>query len=192
MEKIRCTWCAGSELYQKYHDYEWGTPQYDDRVLFEFLVLEGAQAGLSWITILKKRPGYRQAFDNFDFNKVAKYTDEDVEQLLVNSEIVRNRLKIRSAITNAQCFLQVRAEFGSFSEYLWGFTNGQVIQNNWQRENDIPATSDLSDRLSEDLRKRGFKFVGSTIMYAYLQAVGVINDHVVDCFRYKILCPKES
>ncbi len=187
MEKKRCAWSTGSEIYRKYHDFEWGVPQYNDRVLFEFLVLEGAQAGLSWITILKKREGYRKAFADFDYEKVAKFDENKTEELRLNPNIIRNRLKIKSAINNAQRFIEIRKEFGSFSNYLWSFTNGCIIQNSWRDLSEVPVTTDLSDRLSKDLKKRGFTFVGSTIMYSYLQAIGVVNDHVTDCFRYKEL-----
>lgn len=183
--KSRCSWCLSTEKYIHYHDTEWGVPVKDDQVLFEFLILEGAQAGLSWITILNKREGYRKAFDNFDYKKIAQYSDEKVEELMLNPDIVRNRLKIKSTITNAQKFMEVQKEFGSFSEYLWKFVNGSPIQNQIKNLSEVPAKTALSDQISKDLLKRGFKFVGSTIIYAYLQAVGVVNDHVVDCYRYK-------
>ena len=171
--------------YIEYHDKEWGVPVCDDRVQFEFLILEGAQAGLSWSTILNKREGYRKAFADFDPEKVARFTDKRIEKLLQNPGIVRNRLKVQSAVTNARAFLAVQKEFGSFSEYIWGFVGGKPIQNNFKKDSDIPATSPESDALSKDLKKRGFKFVGSTIVYAHMQATGLVNDHVTGCFRYK-------
>ncbi len=182
----RCKWAEGVSLdYITYHDEEWGVPVRDDRVQFEFLILEGAQAGLSWSTILNKRDGYRKAFANFDPQKVARFTDKRVEKLLQDPGIVRNRLKVKSAVTNAQAFLAVQEEFGSFSDYIWGFVDGKPIQNRFRKDSDIPATSKESDALSKDLKKRGFKFVGSTIIYAHMQATGLVNDHVVGCFRYK-------
>jgi len=182
----RCSWAEGVNLdYIEYHDKEWGVPVFDDRVQFEFLVLEGAQAGLSWSTILNKRDGYRRAFADFDPVKVARFTDRQVEKLLLDPSIVRNRLKVRSTVGNAKAFLAVQKEFGSFSEYIWGFVGGKPIQNRVNKDGDVPATSPESDALSKDLKKRGFKFVGSTIMYAHMQATGLVNDHVVDCFRYK-------
>ena len=182
----RCKWAEGVSLdYIEYHDREWGVPVFDDRVQFEFLVLEGAQAGLSWSTILNKRAGYRKAFAEFDPEKVARFTDKRIEKLLQDPGIVRNRLKVRSAVTNAQAFLAVQEEFGSFSDYIWGFVDGRPIQNRFRKDSEIHATSPESDALSKDLRKRGFKFVGSTIIYAHMQATGLVNDHVVGCFRYK-------
>ena len=182
--KKRCEWSGSDPLYVAYHDTEWGVPVHDDRSLFEFLILEGAQAGLSWSTILKKREGYRKAFDNFDARKIARYSDDDVSRLLVNPEIVRNRLKIKAAITNAGAFLRIQEEFGSFDRYVWRFVNGRPVQNAWERMGDIPASTPDSDALSKDLKKGGFTFVGSTICYAFMQAVGMVNDHVVGCFRY--------
>lgn len=183
---VRCQWAEGVSLkYIEYHDNEWGVPVYDDRVQFEFLILEGAQAGLSWSTILNKREGYRDAFSDFDVQKVARYTKKRVEKLLQNPAIVRNRLKVQSAVTNAKAMLSVQQEFGSFSDYIWDFVDGKPIQNRYKKDGDIPATSSESDALSKDLKKRGFKFVGSTIMYAHMQATGLVNDHVVGCFRYK-------
>jgi DNA-3-methyladenine glycosylase I len=179
----RCAW-AGTEHSIPYHDLEWGTPVHDDRLLFEFLVLEGAQAGLSWETILKKRAGYRAAFDNFEPSIVAGYGEDKVAELLANPNIIRNRLKIRSAIQNARAFLAVQQEFGSFDQYIWSFTGGRPIQNAWQSLSEIPARTPDSDRMSKDLQKRGFNFIGSTICYAFMQAVGIVNDHVVTCFRY--------
>ena len=185
-EVTRCKWAEGVSLdYIRYHDEEWGVPVVDDRVQFEFLILEGAQAGLSWSTILNKRDGYRKAFADFDPQKVARFTDKRVEKLLQDPGIVRNRLKVRSAVTNAKAFLAVQKEFGSFSDYIWDFVGGEPIQNRFKRDRDIPATSPESDALSKDLKKRGFKFVGSTIVYAHMQATGLVNDHVVGCFRYK-------
>jgi len=187
--KQRCEWCGTDPLYVAYHDEEWGVPVHDDRKLFELLVLEGAQAGLSWITILKRREGYRKAFDGFDAGKIARYTDEDISRLLADPGIIRNRLKIRSAVTNAQALLRVQAEFGSFDSYLWAFVPGGPLQNARQRLADIPARTPESDALSRDLKKRGFAFVGSTICYAFMQTVGMVNDHVVSCFRHNIVSP---
>ncbi len=182
----RCKWAEGVSLdYIAYHDEEWGVPVHDDRVQFEFLILEGAQAGLSWSTILNKRAGYRKAFADFDPQKVARFTEKRIEKLLQDPGIVRNRLKVQSAVTNARAFLAVQEEFGSFSDYIWGFVDGKPIQNRFRKDSDIPATSKESDALSKDLKKRGFKFVGSTIIYAHMQATGLVNDHVVGCFRHK-------
>jgi DNA-3-methyladenine glycosylase I len=182
---IRCEWVPTSEpLYTDYHDREWGVPVYDDRLMFEFLILEGAQAGLSWATILRKRENYRQAFDNFDIATVASYGEEKVAELLSNPGIVRNRLKIASAITNAQAALEVQREFGSLSDALWRFTGGKPRKNARRSIKEIPAKTEESDAMSKFLLKRGFKFVGSTICYAHMQAVGMVNDHIVDCFRY--------
>jgi len=182
----RCKWAEGVSLdYIEYHDKEWGVPVYDDRVQFEFLLLEGAQAGLSWSTILNKRAGYRKAFADFDVEKVARFTKKRIETLLNNPAIVRNRLKVESAVTNAQAFIEVQEAFGSFSEYIWGFVDGAPIQNKFRKDSDVPATSPESDALSKDLKKRGFRFVGSTIMYAHMQATGLVNDHVVGCFRHR-------
>ena len=185
---VRCAWAGNDPLYVEYHDREWGVPAHDDRVLFEFLILEGAQAGLSWITILRKRENYRQAFDNFDPERIAEYDEQKVEELLNNPGIVRNRLKIRAAIQNARCFLAVQQEFGSFNRYIWQFVRGQVIQNSWDCLAEVPVKTVESDAMSKDLGKRGFKFVGSTICYAYMQAVGMVQDHTLDCFRYPELC----
>ena len=182
----RCRWAEGVSLdYIEYHDKEWGVPVWNDRVHFEFLILEGAQAGLSWSTILNKRDGYRKAFADFDPEKVARFTDKRVEKLLQDSSIVRNRLKVRSAVTNARALLAVRQEFGTFCDYIWDFVDGRPIQNKFRSAGDVPATSPESDALSKDLKQRGFKFVGSTIMYAHMQATGMVNDHVLGCFRYK-------
>jgi DNA-3-methyladenine glycosylase I len=182
----RCRWAEGVNLeYIEYHDREWGVPVWDDRVQFEFLILEGAQAGLSWSTILNKRQGYRRAFADFDAAKVARFTAKRVEKLLEDPSIVRNRLKVNAAVTNAKAFLAVQKEFGTFSEYIWGFVGGKPIQTNRKADDDLQATSPESDALSKDLKKRGFKFVGSTIIYAHMQATGMVNDHVSTCFRYK-------
>ncbi|WP_422461489.1 MULTISPECIES: DNA-3-methyladenine glycosylase I [unclassified Endozoicomonas] len=184
MNDSRCSWCHGDELYTQYHDTEWGVPCHNDQKLFEFLILEGAQAGLSWITILKRREGYRTAFHQFDVQQVARMTDPDIEKLMQDAGIIRNRLKIRSAINNAKAFIRVQEEFGSFSQYLWSFVNHQPIINRRQSMSDVPATTDISDRMSDDLKKRGFSFVGSTICYAYMQAMGLVNDHLVSCPSY--------
>ncbi len=182
----RCKWAEGVSLdYIEYHDKEWGVPVCDDRVQFEFLLLEGAQAGLSWSTILNKRDGYRKAFADFDVEKVARFTKKRIETLLNNPAIVRNRLKVESAVTNAQAFIEVQEAFGSFSKYIWGFVDGVPVQNKFRKDSDVPATSPESDVLSKDLKKRGFRFVGSTIMYAHMQATGLVNDHVLGCFRYR-------
>jgi DNA-3-methyladenine glycosylase I len=180
----RCTW-PSNELAIRYHDEEWGVPLHDDRGLFEFLILEGAQAGLSWDTILRKRENYRQAFDGFDVNKVARYTDKRIEKLLQNEGIIRNRLKVASAVSNAKAFLKVQKEFGSFDKYIWAFVDGKPIVNEWKVSSQIPAKSEVSDAISKDLKKRGFNFVGSTIIYANMQATGMVNDHLVSCFRYE-------
>ena len=183
----RCQWAGGDPLYVAYHDLEWGVPVHDDRTIFEFLILEGAQAGLSWSTILKKRDAYRAAFDNFDPATVAAYDDDKVAHLLANPGIVRNRAKIASAIKNAQAFLAVQQEFGSFDDYIWQFVGGRVKQNSWRSLSEIPASTPESEAMSKDLRKRGFNFVGPTICYAHMQATGMVNDHTVDCFRYEEL-----
>ena len=180
----RCSWCGDDELYVRYHDEEWGVPLRDDRALFEFLVLEGAQAGLAWITVLRKREGYRAAFDNFEPGKVARYSDRRLNRLLENPRIIRNRLKVFSARQNARAFLAVQEEWGSFADYIWHFVEGKPVQNRWRRMADVPATTPLSDRISKDLKGRGFTFVGTTIVYAHMQATGMVNDHLVDCFRH--------
>ncbi|MFW6182691.1 MAG: DNA-3-methyladenine glycosylase I [Chloroflexota bacterium] len=180
----RCPWAGDDPLYVAYHDEEWGVPVHDDRTLFEFLILEGAQAGLSWSTILNKREGYRQAFDNFDPQKIAAYDEAKIAALLQNPGIVRNRLKVRSAVQNAQAFLDVQEEFGSFDAYIWRFVDGRPIQNRWRELSQVPAETDESRAMSKALKKRGFNFVGPTIMYAYMQAVGLVNDHLVSCFRH--------
>ncbi len=183
----RCEWADKNGIEQSYHDKEWGVAIHDDRVLFEFLVLEGAQAGLSWSTILRKREGFRKAFDNFDARKISRYSEADVFRLLADPEIIRNRLKINAAITNARAFLKVREEFGSFDHYIWQFVNGRPIHHSWKKMTDIPSSSPESEAMSKDLRKRGFKFIGATICYAFMQAVGMVNDHVIGCFRHKEL-----
>ena len=188
---IRCAWAGTDKIYQDYHDKEWGVPVYDDATLFEFLILEGFQAGLSWITILKKRENFRKAFDYFDYNKIAGYDSDKITELLNNKGIIRNKLKVNAAITNAQAFLKVQKEFGSFSNYIWGFTDGKPIINHFKSPEEIPATTPLSDAISKDLKKRGFKFVGSTIIYAHMQATGMVMDHIKDCFRYKELVSEE-
>lgn len=185
MSKSRCKWAEGhTEDYIIYHDKEWGVPVHDDQKHFEFLILEGAQAGLSWATILKRRAGYRQAFANFNVVEVANFSEDKIKELLQFEGIIRNRLKVNAAVTNARKFLEVQQEFGSFDTYIWQFVDGQPIINSWKSMREVPATSKESDALSKDLKKRGFKFVGSTIMYAHMQACGLINDHTVDCFRY--------
>lgn len=184
--KKRCTWCENTfDEYIKYHDEEWGVPVHDDRIHFEFLILEGAQAGLSWATILKRRDGYRAAFADFDPEEVAQFSQEKVEALLLDPGIIRNRLKVQGTVINAQKFLEVQKEFGSFDKYIWSFVGGKPIVNAWKSMKEVPATTPESDAMSKDLKKRGFKFVGSTIMYAYMQACGLVNDHTTDCFRYK-------
>jgi len=185
----RCSWANHSPLYQQYHDDEWGVPLHDDNVLFEFLILEGAQAGLSWETILKKRDGYREAFDNFDAKKISVYSELKISALLQNPNIVRNKLKVNSGVLNANLFLNVQKEFGSFDKYIWQFTNGETIQNAFRDMSEIPANTPESDAMSKDLKKRGFKFVGTTICYAFMQAVGMVNDHLVSCYRHKELSP---
>jgi len=188
MEKQRCAWVpVNNPLYVKYHDEEWGVPVHDDRLLFEFLVLEGAQAGLSWLTVLRKRENYRQAFDGFDPPRVARYDEAKIQRLLQNPGIIRNRLKVRAAVTNAQAFLKVQEEFGSFDRFIWSFVNGRPIVNAWKRDGEIPASTPLSDTISRELKRRGFKFVGSTIVYAHMQATGMVNDHTTDCFRHGAL-----
>ncbi len=182
-EKNRCRWCVGIEIYEKYHDEEWGVPVYDDQKLFEFLILETFQAGLSWITILKKRENFRLAFDHFDYLKVADYSEVKIQELMQNAGIIRNQLKIRAAVTNANSFIKIQEEFGSFSNYIWAFTDNKPIVNKPSSLKEVPATSAISDKISKDLKKRGFKFVGSTVIYAHMQATGMVDDHVADCWK---------
>jgi DNA-3-methyladenine glycosylase I len=189
-EKQTCPWPANDPLLLAYHDTEWGVPIHDDRKIFEFLVLEGFQAGLSWLTILRKREHFRRAFNNFDFTKIAAYDGRKRNSLLKDAGIIRNRLKIEGAIANASAFMRVRNEFGTFDKYIWGFTGGRPIHNGFTSISEIPAHTDLSDAISKDLKKRGFKFVGSTVVYAHMQAMGLVNDHIVSCFRYKELKKK--
>ena len=181
----RCDWSGTEPIYMDYHDKEWGVPVHDDRMHFEMIILDGAQAGLSWITILKRRDSYREAFDNFDAVKVSRYNDKKVEKLLTNPGIIRNRLKVNSAVKNAQAFLKIQEEFGSFDKYIWQFVNHKTIQNKWKKMAELSAKRAESDAMSKDLKKRGFSFVGSTICYAYMQAAGMVNDHITNCFRYK-------
>jgi DNA-3-methyladenine glycosylase I len=183
MNKNRCKWCVGIPIYEAYHDHEWGVPVYDDQKLFEFLILETFQAGLSWITILKKRENFRLAFDQFDYRKIALYNETKIQELLQDSGIIRNQLKVRSAVANAIAFMEVQQEFGSFSKYIWQFTDGKPIINTPQHLKEVPATTPLSDTISKDLKKRGFKFVGSTVVYAHMQATGMVDDHVADCWK---------
>lgn len=185
--KKRCDWAGDDPLYQKYHDNEWGIPVYDDATLFEFLILETFQAGLSWITILRKRENFRKAFDQFDYHKIAKYTTNKESKLLQDTGIIRNKLKVKAAISNAQAFIKVQEEFGSFSKYMWAFVNGKPIKNKFKTMHEVPANTALSDTISKDLKKRGFKFVGSTVVYAHMQACGMVNDHLTTCFKYKEL-----
>ena len=182
MEITRCAWCEKDDLYRNYHDEEWGKPIYDDETIFEFLILESFQAGLSWYTILSKRENFRAAFDDFDYQKIAQYSDEKVEELIQNAGIIRNRLKILATINNAQKFMEVQKEFSSFSKYIWGFVNHQPIINRPKTLKEVPATTEISDALAKDLKKRGFKFMGSTVLYAHMQATGMVNDHVEDCW----------
>ena len=188
--KQTCSWPTGDPLLAKYHDIEWGVPLHNDKKLFEFLILEGFQAGLSWLTILRKRENFRKAFDKFDFNKVVKYDQRKINSLLKDSGIIRNKLKIESAITNAKAFIEVRKEFGTFNKYIWKFTGNKPIHNGFLSLEEIPARTELSDLISKDLKKRGFKFVGSTIAYAHMQATGMVNDHIKSCFRYKEIIEK--
>jgi len=182
MDKKRCDWSTKDPLYIEYHDTEWGTPVYDDDKLFEFLILETFQAGLSWITVLRKRENFRMAFDNFDYKKIVTYDEKKFDELMNNAGIIRNKLKIKATISNAQAFMEIQKEFGSFSEYIWGFVNHKPINNKWKSMKEIPATTEISDKLSKDLKKRGFKFVGSTVIYAHMQATGMVNDHIMSCF----------
>jgi len=183
--KTKCAWALKHKLEEDYHDSEWGVPVFDDRKLFECLTLESAQAGLSWYTVLKKRDNYRSAFDNFDAQKIANYTPKKIEELLLNEGIIRHKLKINATVNNAKLFLEIQKEFGSFSTYIWSFTDGKIIQNNHTSINQIKSKTELSDKMSKTLKKRGFKFIGTTICYAYMQAIGMVNDHTTDCFRYK-------
>ncbi|MGZ0015370.1 DNA-3-methyladenine glycosylase I [Yeosuana sp. AK3] len=185
MEKHRCGWCKGDTLYEAYHDEEWGVPVYDDETLFEFLILETFQAGLSWITILRKRENFRTAFDFFNYKKIASYDQEKIDSLIQDAGIIRNKLKINATVTNAQAFIKVQEEFGSFSDYIWGFVDGKPIKNKLINYKEAPPTTAISDALSKDLKKRGFKFVGSTVIYAHMQATGMVNDHEISCFRYE-------
>ena len=184
MDRHRCGWCVGDPLYEAYHDEEWGVPVKDDDTLFEFLILETFQAGLSWITVLRKRENFRNAFDNFDYKKIAAYNQDKIEELLGNAGIIRNKLKINATITNAQAFMKIQEEFGSFSTYIWKFVNDIPIKNKFKDYRKAPANTPLSDTISKDLKKRGFKFVGTTVVYAHMQATGMVNDHEVSCFRY--------
>lgn len=183
--ETRCEWCLGHDIYVDYHDKEWGVPLHDDQIIFEYLQLEGAQAGLSWLMVLKKRENYRKAFDNFNAEKIARYDQKKIDELLGNAGIIRNKLKINAAINNAQSFLEVKEKFGSFDKYIWQFVDGKPIVNTWKTMKEIPASTNESDIMSKDLKERGFKFVGTTICYAHMQATGMVNDHIVDCFRYK-------
>jgi len=185
--KKRCEWCGDNPLYVNYHDKEWGVPVHNDKKIFEFLILEGAQAGLSWLTVLKKRDAYRKAFDGFDFNKIANYRESKIKALLNNSGIIRNRLKVRSSVQNARAFIDVRKEFGTFNKYIWQYVQDRPLQNHWKAMKDLPAKTEISDAISKDLKKRGFNFVGSTIIYAHMQATGMVNDHTIDCFRYTVV-----
>jgi len=184
MEKHKCGWCVGDDLYEDYHDNEWGVPLRDDGLLFEFLVLETFQAGLSWITILRKRENFRVAFDHFDYKRIAQYDEVKIQELLQDTGIIRNKLKVRGTVTNARLFMDIQEEFGSFSKYLWDHVDNTPIKNTWTNYKDSPANTPLSDKISKDLKKRGFKFVGSTVIYAFMQAVGMVNDHETSCFRY--------
>jgi DNA-3-methyladenine glycosylase I len=183
--KHRCAWCEKDDLYRNYHDNEWGKPVYDDKTIFEFLILETFQAGLSWYTVLAKRENFRKAFDQFDWNIIANYSEEKMAELAEDTGIIRNKLKIKATVTNAQAFLKVQEEFGSFSKYIWGFVDGKPIDNQPNNLSEVKATTEISDKLSKDLKKRGFKFVGSTVVYAHMQATGMVNDHVMDCFTRK-------
>lgn len=184
MEKIRCSWAGKDEIYIKYHDEEWGVSVRDDQKQFEFLSLEAFQAGLSWITILKKRENFRKAFDNFDYKKIALYNEDKIQSLLKDEGIIRNQLKIRATVNNAQAFMKIQKEFGSFSNYIWGFVNDKTVDGKRKRMDEIPANTELSDKISNDLKKRGFKFMGSTVVYSHLQATGILNDHITSCFRH--------
>jgi len=189
MNKNRCGWCKGDSLYEEYHDKEWGVPVKDDATIFEFLILETFQAGLSWITVLKKRENFRNAFDNFDYTKIADYDQRKIEALLQDKGIIRNKLKVNATVTNAQAFIQVQKTYGSFSDYIWGFVNHEPIKNTILDYRDAPANTSISDNLSKDLKKKGFKYVGSTVIYAHMQATGMVNDHETSCFRYNEVAP---
>lgn len=184
MTKHRCGWCEGDALYEAYHDEEWGVPVYDDATIFEFLILETFQAGLSWITVLRKRDNFRKAFDNFDYKRIATYSQAKMDDLLLDAGIIRNKLKVRATVTNAQAFMKIQDEFESFSKYIWAFVDGKPIKNKVDYYKNAPANTEISDALSKDLKKRGFKFVGSTVVYAHMQATGMVNDHEINCFRY--------
>ncbi|TNJ44208.1 DNA-3-methyladenine glycosylase I [Tamlana fucoidanivorans] len=185
MTKHRCAWCKGDALYEAYHDEEWGVPVYDDDKLFEFLILETFQAGLSWITVLRKRGNFKKAFDHFDYKKIAQYDQAKINALLQDAGIIRNKLKVKATVTNAQAFIKIQEEFGSFSTYIWGFVEGKPIKNAFKSVKELPANTALSDMISKDLKKRGFKFVGTTVVYAHMQATGMVNDHETTCFRYE-------
>jgi len=185
--KKRCKWANYNDLMKAYHDKEWGAPEHDDKNLYELLILEGMQAGLSWNTVLQKRNNFRRAFDNFDYNKIVRYKENKIEELMQNKGIIRNRLKIQSVITNAKSFINVQEEFGSFNKYIWDFVNNKSVHNTWKKLEDLPPNTELSNKISNDMKKRGFKFIGTTIIYSFLQAIGVVNDHTIDCFRYKEL-----
>jgi len=189
MKKKRCEWCLGHDIYEHYHDEHWGVPRYDDETLFEFLTLEGAQAGLNWLTVLKKQEGYRKAFAGWDVQKVARFSEKKILKTLENPNIIRNKLKVRSTVSNAQAFIKIQNEYGSFSKYFWGFANGKPIINRFKTMKQVPATTPLSDQISKQFKKDGFRFVGSTIIYAYMQSMGMVNDHVTSCFRYRELNP---
>lgn len=187
MNKKRCEWCLGHDIYESYHDEHWGVPHYDDKTLFEFLTLEGAQAGLNWLTVLKKQEGYRKAFADWDVPKIARFSEKKILKTLENPNIIRNKLKVRSTVSNAQAFIKIQNEYGSFSDYFWGFSDGKPIINKFKSMSQVPATTPLSDKISKQFKKDGFKFVGSTIIYAYMQAMGMVNDHTTSCYRYKDL-----
>ncbi|MDG1851239.1 MAG: DNA-3-methyladenine glycosylase I [Gammaproteobacteria bacterium] len=187
MTKTRCAWAGDDPVYQKYHDLEWGVPVHSDKKLFEFLILEGMQAGLSWITVLKKREAFRKAFDSFDYNKMANYNQAKIDELLQNPGIIRNKLKIHAAVSNARAFLKVREQFGTFNKYIWGFVDNIPLQNAWPGTQELPASTTLAETISKDLKKRGFSFVGPTIVYSHMQATGMVNDHTTDCFRHRAL-----
>ena len=189
---LRCDWCEGDELYIKYHDDEWGVPVHDDIKHFEFLILEGVQAGLSWLLILRKRENYRRAYDNFQPVKIADYSDKKIEELMGNKGLIRNRRKIEASVNNAIKFLEIQDDFGSFDRYIWGYVDDKPIINSWKNVLDLPSKTELSDKISDDLRARGFKFVGSTIIYAHMQAIGLVNDHIVDCFRYNEIIKSDN